>query len=250
MFFKQRVNDDASISYFFGCGGQGRGVAVDVLAGDEPWFLEEAAKLGVTIAAVFDTHIHADHLSGGASLAKQTGAAYHLHESNVGKVSLPFTPVSDGEVIEAGNTKIEVLHTPGRTEDSICLLVADHRRSREPWFIITGDTLFVGAVGRPDLAGREEEMAGKLWASLHQRLLNRPTELEIFPGHQAGSLCGADISGKPLSTIGFEKRFNPLLALDRSSFIKNLVAIVPSRPADMEYFIGVNLGTIQPRAAP
>jgi glyoxylase-like metal-dependent hydrolase (beta-lactamase superfamily II) len=242
MFFKQRVNDDASISYFFGCGGQGKGIAVDVLAGDEQWYLEEARKLNVDIVMVFDTHIHADHLSGGRALAKLARADFLLHESNIGKAGFPFKAVQGGEVLMAGNTRVEVLHTPGHTEDSICLLVSDFRRGEAPWFVLTGDTLFVGSVGRPDLAGREREMAGLLWNSLHEHLLNLPDDLELFPGHTAGSPCGADISGKPSSTIGFEKRWNRLLSLGKEDFVATVTANIPAKPADMDRLIAANLG--------
>lgn len=242
MFFKQRANDDASISYFFGCGGQGKGIAVDVLAGDEAWYIDEARKLNVEITYVFDSHIHADHLSGGRTLATLASASYALHESNIGKTAFPFTPLSDKQSIDAGNTRIQIMHTPGHTEDSICLLVSDRRRAEAPWFVLTGDTMFVGSVGRPDLAGREKEMAAKLWHSLHDRLLNLPDELEVFPGHQAGSACGADISGKPSSTVGFEKRWNPLLTLGKDAFTATLTATILARPAEMDRLVAANLG--------
>lgn len=242
MFFRQRVNHDASISYFFGCGGLGKAIAVDVLAGDEAWYIDAARALDVAITMVFDTHIHADHVSGGRRLAELSGADYALHASNEGKTDYRFTPVADNEVITAGNTRVQVLHTPGHTDDSICLLVSDARRGDAPWFVITGDTLFVGAVGRPDLAGQENAMAARLWQSLHERLLALPDDMEIFPGHQAGSTCGADISGKPSSTIGFEKRFNPLLSLDKDAFVAAVTAAIPPRPADMDRIIAANLG--------
>ena len=242
MFFKQRINADASISYFFGCSGLGKAVAVDVPAGDEGWYLDEASKLKVEISYVIDTHIHADHISGGRGLAEASAAAYLLHASNTGKTGFAFSPVHHGDELAAGNTRLRVLHTPGHTEDSICLLVSDHRRGPAPWFVLTGDTLLVGAVGRPDLAGRELEMAGQLWLTLHGHLLELPDELEIFPGHTAGSPCGADISGKPSSTIGFERRNNPLLGLKRAEFISTLVASVPARPADMDRIVAINLG--------
>lgn len=242
MFFKQRLNPDASISYFFGCGGHGKAVAVDVPAGDEQWFLDEALKLNVGITHVIDTHIHADHISGGLNLARLASAAYALHESNREKTGYAFQPLRHGEPILAGNTRMEVVHTPGHTEDSICLLVSDYRRSQEPWFVVTGDTLFVGSVGRPDLAGREREMAARLWQSLHDRLLTLPDDLEIFPGHQAGSACGAELSGKPSSTIGFEKRWNPLLSLGKEEFIAAVIGNIPPRPADMERIVAANLG--------
>lgn len=243
MFFKQRTNDDASISYFFGCGGQGKGIALDVLAGDEAWYLAQARKLNVEITYVFDSHIHADHLSGGRTLAKLASAAYALHDSSIGKTGFPFTSVKHQQTIDAGNIRVQVVHTPGHTEDSICLLVSDRRRAEAPWFILTGDTLFVGSVGRPDLAGREQEMAAMLWHSLHDRLLHLPDELEVFPGHQA-SACGADISGKPSSTIGFEKRWNRLLSLHKDAFITTLTTTMLPRPAGMDRLMAANLGQL------
>ncbi len=245
MFFKQRINIDASISYFFGCGGMGKAVAVDVLAGDAAWYLHEAQRLNVEISYVFDTHIHADHVSGGRALAAASGAAYLLHSSNNGKTAFAFTPVNHGDEITAGNAKIRILHTPGHTEDSVCLLVSDHRRGTAPWFAITGDTLLVGSVGRPDLVGREKEMAAQLWSTLQERLLVLPAELEVFPGHTAGSTCGADISGKPSSTIGFERRNNPLLGMGREEFIAALIGSSPERPADVDRIVASNLGLEQ-----
>lgn len=249
MFFRQRATANATLSYFFGCAGQRRAVAVDVVAGDEEWFIAEAGRAGVDIVQVIDTHVHADHYSGGAELARRTGAAYGLHESNQGRVSLPFMPLRDGQRLEAGNVLVDVIHTPGHTQDSICLLVRDLRRGDEPWFVITGDTLFVGTVGRPDLAGRECEMAAQLHDSLHRRLLCLPAELEIYPGHQAGSACGAGLSGKPASTIGFEKRFNAMLALDRDSFVAALTAQIPEPPADMARIIEANRRGFAPEVA-
>ena len=137
---------------------------------------------------------------------------------------------------------MKVLHTPGHTLDSICLLVSDNRRSEDPWFVITGDTLFVGAVGRPDLAGRETEMAGMIYDSLHEKILSLPNDVEIYPGHQAGSVCGAGISGKPSSTIGFEKRFNPLLSCSRDDFVTALTGEIPPRPAEMARMVAANIG--------
>ena len=242
MFFKQLATQKASLSYFFGCAGQGKAVAVDVVAGDEDWFVSEAERAQVRITHVIDTHVHADHYSGGRELARRTGAPYCLHESDRGRVRFDFTPLADGQVIEVGNVQIRVLHTPGHTPDSLCLQVTDLRRGAAPWFVITGDTLFVGAIGRPDLAGLEREMAGTLYDSLHARILNLPDEIEIYPGHQAGSACGAGLSGKPSSTLGFEKRWNPVLALDRAAFIDALTRDIPPRPADMDAIVRTNLG--------
>ena len=249
MFFRQRAAENATLSYLFGCAGMAKAVAVDVVAGDEDWFVAEAEKAGVRITHVIDTHVHADHYSGGPELARRVRAAYCLHESNTGRVSFDFTPLKDGQRVEVGNVLIEVMHTPGHTPDSVCLLVSDLRRGDEPWFVITGDTLFVGAVGRPDLAGREREMAGELHDTLHRKLLTLPSDLEIYPGHQAGSACGAGLSGKPASTIGFELRFNPMLVMSREDFIDALTADIPSQPADMARIVEANLRGVVPEPA-
>lgn len=242
MFFRQFATKESSLSYFLGCGTLGKAIAVDVVAGDEEWFVEEAKKANVTISHVIDTHIHADHYSGGRKLASMIGAPYCLHESDTSVVKFPFHPLHDNDVIEAGNVIIKVLHTPGHTMDSICLMVTDKRRGEQPWFVITGDTLFVGSVGRPDLAGREKAMAGMLFDSLHSKLLTLPDEVEIFPGHQAGSACGAGISGKPSSTIGFEKRFNAGLHINnRDEFVSYLTSEIPPRPAEMDKMVAANI---------
>jgi len=242
MFFKQLATKESSLSYFFGCGSLGKAVAVDVVAGDEEWFMDEAAKANVTISHVIDTHVHADHYSGGRALAKLAGAKYCLHESDKGLVKFDFTPLTDNETIEAGNVVVKVVHTPGHTMDSVCLLVTDKRRGAQPWFVITGDTLFVGSVGRPDLAGREQEMAGMLFDTLHAKLLTLPDETEIFPGHQAGSVCGAGISGKPSSPIGFEKRFNSGLHINnKDEFVRYLTSEIPPRPAAMDKMVAANI---------
>jgi glyoxylase-like metal-dependent hydrolase (beta-lactamase superfamily II) len=191
------------------------------------------------ITHVIDTHVHADHRSGGLELASRADASYCLHA--VAKVSIPFVPLRDGEEVELGNTRVKVLHTPGHSPESICLVVTDLKRGTDPWFVLTGDTLFVGAVGRPDLPGRARENAGELYASIHRKLLTLPGDLEVFPGHFSGSLCGAGLSGKPSSTIAFERRWNTMLALDREAFI-NALADVPPKPAEMERILAANRG--------
>jgi glyoxylase-like metal-dependent hydrolase (beta-lactamase superfamily II) len=241
MFFRQIAAPAASLSYFFGCATVGKAVAVDVVAGDEQRFVDEAKKANVRIVYIIDTHVHADHYSGGRKLAELVGAPYCLHESNRANVHFEFMPLADDQLLDVGNVKVKILHTPGHTPDSVCLLVTDLRRGEAPWFVITGDTLFVGAVGRPDLLGREEEMAGQLHDTLHRKLLTLPDEIEIYPGHQAGSVCGAGLSGKPSSTLGFEKRWNPLLSKARSEFVA-AVREVPPKPAEIERMVRVNCG--------
>jgi hydroxyacylglutathione hydrolase len=242
MFFKQLATKESSLSYFFGCGSLGKAIAVDVVAGDEEWFIEEAKKANVKISHVIDTHIHADHYSGGRKLAEMVGAPYCLHENDQDVAKFRFQPLHDNDVLEAGNVIVKVLHTPGHTMDSVCLLVTDKRRTEEPWFVLTGDTLFVGSVGRPDLAGREKAMAAMLFDSIHAKLLSLPDQVEIFPGHQAGSVCGAGLSGKPSSTIGFEKRFNPGLHIsNKEEFVSFLTSAIPPRPIEMDKMVAANI---------
>jgi glyoxylase-like metal-dependent hydrolase (beta-lactamase superfamily II) len=242
MFFRQLLAKDATLSYFFGCGSCHVGVAIDPVLGDEQWFIDEAAKQDVKITHVIDTHVHADHFSGGRKLAELTGAKYCLHESNAARVKYSFEALKDKQRIEVGNVFVDVIHTPGHTPDSICLLVTDKRRSEVPWFVLTGDTLFVGSAGRPDLAGKEAEMAGQLHDMVQQRLLTLPAEVELYPGHTSGSVCGAGMSGKPMSTMGFEKRSNPMLSMSRDEFIAALTETIPPRPAEMDRMVAFNLG--------
>nr|WP_297504380.1 hypothetical protein [Ferrovum sp.] len=119
--------------------------------------------------------------------------------------------------------------------------MTDRNRSELPWFVITGDTLFVGSIGRPDLLGREREMAAQLYDSLHTKLLHLSNEVELFPGHQAGSACGAGLSGKPSSTIGFEKHWNPGLSMPKETFIESLLKNIPPRPAEMDRMVAANI---------
>ena len=126
-------------------------------------------------------------------------------------------------------------------EQSVWLVVTDLRRGTDPWFVLTGDTLFVGAVGRPDLPGQERENAGELYDSIHTKLLTLPDDLEVYPGHFSGSMCGAGMSGKPSSTIAFEKRWNPLLSKPRDEFVDAL-SDVPPKPTAMEQILRINQG--------
>jgi hydroxyacylglutathione hydrolase len=184
--------------------------------------------------------VHADHRSGGRLLAARLGAAYCLHRS--AEVAFPFEPLDDGQHLALGNTIIRVLHTPGHTPESICLLVSDLRRGPDPWFVCTGDTLFVGTVGRPDLPGRAEQSAAELYTSLHQKLLSLPEAIEVYPAHFAGSACGVGMSGKPASTIAFEKRWDTLLSLSADEFIAQVGQGISPKPAGTEAIMRFNRG--------
>jgi hydroxyacylglutathione hydrolase len=231
--------DRGCASYLFGCGTLGRCAVVDARAEDVDSYIEFASSKNMGITHVIDTHVHADHRSGGPELARRTGAQYCLHESAYYEGH--FTAIHDEEEIELGNTRVRVIHTPGHSPESVCLLVTDLKRGTEPWFVLTGDTLFVGAVGRPDLPGRARENAAELYASIHDKLLTLSDEIEVYPGHFSGSVCGAGLSGKPMSTIAFERRWNPMLSRDKQAFIEAL-ADVPPKPADMEQILTFNRG--------
>ena len=232
--------DTGCAAYVFGCGTRGVGAVIDPQERDVDSYVSLAESKGLRISHVIDTHVHADHRSGGRALAERTGAVYALHRS--ADVKFPFEPLDDGRAIELGNTVIMVLHTPGHTPESISLVVRDLRRGPDPWFVLTGDTLFVGAVGRPDLPGRARENAAELYESIHTKLLTLPETLEVYPGHFSGSVCGAGMSGKPSSTIAFEKRWNPMLSLDKQAFVSAL-SDVPAKPADMTATIDFNRGS-------
>jgi hydroxyacylglutathione hydrolase len=213
---------------------------VDPQASDTDAYIQFAESKGIKITQVIDTHLQADHLSGGRSLAEKTGANYCLHQS--ASVAFAFTPLVDEQQLDLGNVIVQVLHTPGHTPESICLLVTDRTRGPEPWFLLTGDTLFVGAVGRPDLPGHARESAAELYDSLKKKILNLPETLEVYPTHFSGSVCGAGMSGKPMSTLAFEKKWNPTLQLDREAFIETLTKGILPKPSEMETILRINQG--------
>lgn len=226
-------------AYQFGCGTIGRCAVVDPRADDVDSYVAFATSKQMRITHVIDTHVHADHRSGGPELARRVEALYCLHES--ADFDGPFTALKDGQQIELGNTWIKVIHTPGHSPESTCLLVTDLKRGTEPWFVLTGDTLFVGAVGRPDLPGRAREHAADLYRSIHEKLLTLPDDIEVYPGHFSGSVCGVGLSGKPMSTIGFERRWNPMLSKDPQAFVETLEN-VPPKPEEMEKILDFNRG--------
>jgi hydroxyacylglutathione hydrolase len=227
------------VSYLFGCGGKSAGAVVDP-AGDIQVYLRAAAETGMRIRFVVDTHIHADHPSVGRRLAAQCGADYVL--AATAEVSFAFHAVRDGDVLSLGNVAVTVLHTPGHTPEHICLLVSDATRSDEPWFVLTGHTLMVGDVGRTELAASAEEGARSMFASL-RRLKSLPDYVEVLPGAFSGSICGRRLSGKPSSTIGFERRHNSAFRMDEESeFVRALLQDVPRSPVDAARIRAVNAG--------
>jgi glyoxylase-like metal-dependent hydrolase (beta-lactamase superfamily II) len=173
-------------SYLCGCGSKAVGAVVDPL-GDLAPYLRVADETGMRIRYVIDTHLHADHVSAGRELAKAAEAEYVLFAD--ANVNFPFHKVRDDDVLELGNVTIKVLHTPGHTPEHISLVVTDHTRSEEPWFVLTGHTLMVGDLGRTELATSAEEGARNLFASV-QRLKALPDHLEVLPGAYSGSVCG------------------------------------------------------------
>jgi glyoxylase-like metal-dependent hydrolase (beta-lactamase superfamily II) len=195
-------------------------------------YLAAAAEKSMRVSHVFETHVQADHLSGARRLSEATGAPVLYHAA--APVAFRHADTGDGDVHDLGNVTVRVVHTPGHTPDSVSLLVTDRTRCEEPWFVLTGDTLFSGGVGRPDLlgAGAERRLAGALYDSLHGRLLTLPDHVEIFPAHFGGAACGKGLSGKPGSTIGFERRFNPALQVGtRDAFVDFVLADLPPQPA-------------------
>ncbi len=219
--------DPVAVSYLFGCGGRAAGAVVDPL-GDLAPYLSAAEATGMRIRYVIDTHLHADHISAGRALAEAAGAEYVLFAEAA--VNFPFRGVRDGDELELGNVLIKVLHTPGHTPEHISLLVTDRTRAAEPWFVLTGHTLMVGDLGRTELATSAEDGARELFRSI-QKLKALPDHVEVLPGAYSGSVCGRSLSGKPTSTIGFEKRYNKAFRIeDEAEFLRVMLADVPPPP--------------------
>jgi glyoxylase-like metal-dependent hydrolase (beta-lactamase superfamily II) len=233
--------DPVAASYVFGCGGKAVGAVVDPLGNIAP-YRRTSEETGMRIRYVIDTHLHADHVSAGRELAKTAGAEYVLFAG--ANVNFPFHKVRDGDVLELGNVTIKVLHTPGHTPEHISLVVTDHTRSEEPWFVLTGHTLMVGDLGRTELATSAEEGARNLFASM-QRLKALPDHLEVLPGAYSGSVCGRSLSGKPTSTIGFEKRYNKAFRIeDETTFLRAMLADIPPAPPQAAQVRALNSGLV------
>jgi glyoxylase-like metal-dependent hydrolase (beta-lactamase superfamily II) len=230
-------------SYLFGCAGHAAAAVVDPV-GDISPYVRAAEETRMRIRYVIDTHLHADHLSSARTLCEAAGAEYVLFAD--AKVGFPFRGVRDGEALELGNVSIQALHTPGHTPEHISLLVTDRTRSNEPWFVLTGHTVMVGDLGRTELATSAEAGARALFQSV-QKLKSLPDHLEVFPGAFSGSVCGRSLSGKPMSTIGFEKRYNKAFRIgDEAEFVRTMVADIPPAPPEAVQIRAVNSGMMAP----
>lgn len=247
MIFQQIVNEDSGcLSYLIGCAEAGQAIVVDPGRDRVDEYLRLARKKGLRIAHILETHTHADHISGNRDLAAATRAAIHVHAS--AGVAFDHEAVRDGDALRVGYVELRVAHTPGHTPDSISVFVTDHARGPEPWFVLTGDLLFVGSVGRPDLGGATA--AEDIWNSLRRVLLPLDDLVEIYPAHGAGSSCGKAMSAKGGSTIGFERRFNPAFRYDdRRAFVDFIMDGVPPKPAAFDTIVAKNRGLMALAAA-
>lgn len=231
--------DPVAISYLFGCGGKAAAAVVDPV-GEIASYLKTAQETGMRILYVIDTHLHADHVSSGRRLAEAARAEYVLFAE--ADAAQPFQRVRDRDVLPLGNVTAEVLHTPGHTPEHISLLVTDRTRAADPWFVLTGHTLMVGDVGRTELAATAEEGARVLFRSL-QRLMTLPDHVEVLPGAFSGSVCGRRLSGKPSSTIGFERRYNEAFRIeDESAFVRFMQSDIPPPPPQAAELRALNAG--------
>jgi hydroxyacylglutathione hydrolase len=244
MLFQQIYDPDlAQGSYFVGCQATGEAIVIDPRR-DIAVYLDEARAQGMTIVAVTETHIHADYLSGARDLAAATGATLWLSDEGGPDWQYAFEHrgLRHGDAIEVGNLRLEAIHTPGHTLEHVAFLLTDGAAASEPGFYLTGDFVFVGDVGRPDLVdeaagGRDTRfpMASDLFRSLRDRFLNLPDYVQVWPGHGAGSACGKALGAVPSSTVGYERRFawwaGYLADDDEEGFVAALLDGQPDAPA-------------------
>ena len=241
MLFKQFLDDDLGCaSYLVGDEQAGVAVVVDPPYAIEP-VLAEAKRRGVRLVGVLETHTHADHVSGHGRLALEHGVTIRVHGD--ADATFPHESLEDGTEVEVGEVLLRTIHTPGHRPEHCCFAVIDRSRSDEPWLVLTGDSLFVGDAARPDLAVEPQEGAEGLFRSL-RRLVELGDGVEVFPGHVAGSLCGAAMSSKASTTIGFERRFNPALQGELDDFIAGALGAQPPRPPNMERIVELNRGKL------
>jgi glyoxylase-like metal-dependent hydrolase (beta-lactamase superfamily II) len=242
MILRPFLNDASSCaSYLFGCTTHAQLAVVDPHAELVDGYVDLAAAVGSPIVAVFETHVQADHVSGLPALVERTGATAYLPVA--AGVDFDHQPLEDGEEVELGNTIGRAIATPGHAPAHHAYAVADLRRgSPEPWLVFTGDSLLIGDVGRPDLhvAGDAGGQARLLHRSL-QRLLELPDGVVVLPSHYAGSVCGRGLSGNPISSIGFERAHNAMLAFDDAdAFAAALLQDTPPRPPEQEAIVAQN----------
>ncbi len=247
MFFRQVLHDDLGCASYVVADG-GEAVVIDPkweVAG----YLDLAEEHGFRIAHVLETHNHADHVSGHGRLVHATGA--RIHVSADAGVEYEHEPLLDGDVVGVGDARIRALATPGHRPEHLAFLVADAGRADVPWIVVTGDSLFVGDLARPDLAVEAEDGAHGLYASL-RRLLALEDFAEVWPGHVGGSLCGgAGMSQKPASTIGFERRYNRFARIpDEDGFVSTLTRDLAPQPPNFERIVGLNRGPLLREAQP
>ena len=232
MYFKQfYLNCLAHASYLIGSDGEA--VVVDPQR-DVDQYIEEAAAHNLAIRYVIETHLHADFVSGHREMAARTGAEIVFGQK--AGAMFPHRAVADGDELTIGRVKLRILETPGHTPEGICVLVTDTEVSGQPQRVLTGDTLFIGDVGRPDLAGAKgftkEMMAAMMYDSLHEKLLKLDDAVEVYPAHGAGSMCGRNLSTETSSTIGEQRKFNyALQPMTRAHFVKMMTTDLPEAPA-------------------
>jgi hydroxyacylglutathione hydrolase len=244
--FKQFVDEDLGCaSYLVGDEEAHLAVVVDPAYAIEQ-YLEAAKHHKVELKRVLETHTHADHVSGHGRFALEHGLPVAIHAA--ADPEFAFEPLEDGAEIELGQIAIRVIHTPGHRPEHCAFAVIDRSRAEEPWLTLTGDSLFVGDAARPDLAIEAREGAQGLYRSLH-RLLELPDGVEVYPGHVAGSLCGAGMSSKASTTIGFERRFNHKVALGSEEDFVAEFADPGLRPPNMDRIVAINKGPFVGAAA-
>ena len=233
MYFKQLVKEDLGCaSYIVGCTSAGTCAIIDPRLDMVEDILELTAAKGLQVKAVIETHNHADHISGHGELNRRTGAEIYVHEQ--AGVKYPHKTLKDGDELQFGVASLRVMHTPGHRPEHIALAISDTSRSTDPWLVLTGDSLFIGDIARPDLAVPGEEGASVLYDSIFNRLLKLDDGVEVYPAHVAGSLCGRGMSSKTSSTIGFERKHNTAATpRSRIEFIHDMNENLPQRPPNM-----------------
>lgn len=242
MYFKQiTVPGLGCNSYVIGCPGARQAVVVDPKR-DVQDYMDISRDEGMRISHIIETHVHADHVSGNQELKSRTGADIYYSEHS--PVTFDHKKLKEGDVIEFGMVKLEIVYTPGHTPNAISILVTDKARADVPWMILTGDLLFVGSIGRPDLAGAEilEEQVKNLYNSLYEKMRQLPDYLEVFPAHGQGSLCGKGLSAKANSTLGYERLTQPILQLSGyREFHDQITGAFPVRPKSFTHIINTNI---------